>query len=83
MVAERTDEHRSYFEEDKEAVYFDGEAELLCKVKRYLEEPNARATIAAAGRKRSESSDYSYHRLAHEMLTAAKSEGCEPIATHT
>ena len=36
MMAERTDEHLSMFEENKEAVYFSSKEELLEKCKYYL-----------------------------------------------
>ncbi|MEQ8327955.1 MAG: glycosyltransferase [Parvibaculum sp.] len=68
MVAERTDEHRAYFEEDAEAVYFDDTRELLDKVQYYLRHPEQRVSIAAAGRQRCLDSDYSYHRLARDMI---------------
>jgi spore maturation protein CgeB len=71
MLAERTDEHRRYFEEDVEAVYFDNENELLAKAFHFLESPRQRARIAAAGRQRCINSDYSYHRLAREVIEAA------------
>ncbi len=71
MLAERTDEHRAYFEEDREAVYFDDADELLEKTRRYLADPQARARIAAAGRQRCLDSDYSYHRLTRDII-----EGC-------
>ena len=68
MLAERTDEHCRYFEEHKEAVYFNDADELLAKVRHYLNRPEDRARIAAAGRQRSLEEDYSCHRLAREII---------------
>lgn len=68
MIAERTDEHRAYFEEDSEAVYFGDANELLGKVRHYLDRQEDRARIAAAARQRCLDSDYSYHRIAHDMI---------------
>ncbi len=72
MLAERTDEHRKYFAEDIEAVYFQDADELLAKTRLYMADPHARARIAAAGRQRCLQSDYSYHRLARDMIEAAQ-----------
>ena len=49
MLAERTEEQRMLFEEDKEAVYFGSWDELLDKVRFYLAHEDARARIARAG----------------------------------
>lgn len=71
MVAERTDEHLGLFEEDTEAVYFDDKEELLSVVRRYLNDPDARARIAANGRRRAEQSGYDWHTHARHMIQAA------------
>lgn len=68
MLAERTDEHRAYFEEDAEAVYFHDAGELLAKARHYLDHPEARARIAAAGRQRCLDSSYCYHTLARSLI---------------
>jgi spore maturation protein CgeB len=70
MLAERTDEHRRYFEENVEAVYFGDADELLDQTRRWLADPEGRARIAAAGRQRCLHSDYSYHRLARDLIEA-------------
>ena len=59
MMAERTDEHLGLFEEDKEAVYFSSNKELLEKCLYYLENEEIRSKIAVAGRERAVASGYS------------------------
>ena len=59
MMAERTDEHLNLFEEDKEAVYFSSNEELLEKCLYYLENEEKRSRMALAGRERTVMSGYS------------------------
>jgi spore maturation protein CgeB len=63
MLAERTEEHKRLFEEDKEAVFFDinDKDELLSKVRYYLSHERERKDIAKAGRQRCLNSGYSHH----------------------
>ena len=68
MIAERTDEHKQLFEENKEAVYFDTKEELLEKVKYYLENEDERKKIAEAGYERTRNSKYSYDDRVEEMI---------------
>ena len=68
MMAERTDEHLSLFEEGKEAVFFTSNEELLEKCKYYLQHDEQRKTIAEAGRKRCEISGYSNKEAIKRML---------------
>lgn len=68
MLAERTSEHLEMFQEDKEAVYFSSNEELLEKCRRYLADDQARARIAQAGYNRCVSSDYSYHGRIRQIL---------------
>ena len=58
MLAERTDEHLSLFEEDKEAVYFSNNDELISKADYYLKNDAIRQKISRAGHKRCLKSGY-------------------------
>jgi len=68
MLAERTAEHLSLFEEGKEAEFFDSEGELVDKIRHYLAHPDERERIAAAGRRRFLSSDYTRRARVRQML---------------
>lgn len=60
MLAERTDEHRMYFEEDREAAYFSSFEEMLDKFRYYLAHEEERQRIAWAGYQRCVCSSYRY-----------------------
>jgi hypothetical protein len=68
MLAERTKRHLEFFEEDKEAVFFGSNKELLEKVKKYLSDEPARLKIAAVGRERCLKSGYDMKSQLNEML---------------
>lgn len=68
MIAERTDEHKVLFEEDKEAVYFESKHELLEKIAYYLANDSARESIRLEGLKRCETEDYSYNSMAKKIM---------------
>lgn len=72
MIAERTDEHLSLFEEGKEAEFFDTNEELLEKINYYLEHDQERKKIAAAGRERCLKSGYSNQDRMKKMLMIVK-----------
>lgn len=71
MLAERTDEHRALFEEGREAEFFSSDEELIDKTRFYLDRPDLRRAIAAAGRERCLRSGYSYLERMRSMLEAA------------
>lgn len=50
MMAPRTAELEKYFEDGKEAIYWDSTADLVNKVQYYLRHDQERMTIAEAGR---------------------------------
>ncbi len=58
MLAERTEEHRMFFEEDREAVYFDSFEEMIDKARFYAVHESERRRIAHSGYRRCCQSDY-------------------------
>ncbi len=68
MLAERTDEHLTYFKEDEEAAYFNDKHELLNKVRYFLKNIERRDQIAEAGYQRCLNSDYSYDVIAKKII---------------
>jgi spore maturation protein CgeB len=70
LLADRTDEHREFFEEGKEAEFFASPAEMLEKVKFYSGNETARARIAQAGYARCIEGRYAY---VHRLRTALES----------
>jgi glycosyltransferase involved in cell wall biosynthesis len=69
MLAERTDEHLSFFEEGKEAEFFSTDEELKEKIKFYLKNEDTRHKIAKAGYQRCIRSGYDNHSEMQKILT--------------
>ncbi len=69
ILAERTKRHSEFFEEDKEAVFFESNEELYNKVKKYLFDNEARLKIAKAGRKRCIKSGYNHRTQLQKMIS--------------
>lgn len=64
LLADRTEEHSNFFEEGKEAEFFDSPEELVDKAKFYCGNENSRRRLAEAGLERCVKSKYAYvHRL--------------------
>lgn len=60
LLADRTDEHRAFFEEAVEADFFSSEEELIDKARFYERNDSARQKIAQAGYRRCIDGKYSY-----------------------
>jgi spore maturation protein CgeB len=71
LLAERTADHLACFREDQEAVFFSGVDECLTKARRYLNDEPARAAIAAAGLRRTQTSGYDNDTVLRRLLTRA------------
>jgi spore maturation protein CgeB len=70
MLAERTADHLSYFQEGKEADFFSSPAELVEKARYYLRHEDERVAIARAGHERCLRSGYSHQDRMQEILRA-------------
>jgi spore maturation protein CgeB len=68
MMAEQTQEHAELFKEDKEAVFFNNDKELLAKVQYYLKNKTERIKISKAGYDRCVNSNYSYDSMLNKIL---------------
>lgn len=75
MLTERTEEHRMYFEEDKEAVYFSTFEELRDKLRFYVAHDSVREQIARAGYRRCIKSPYRYLDRARFALQQLGTDG--------
>jgi spore maturation protein CgeB len=72
LLADRTEEHQSFFEEGKEAEFFSSKEELLEKVEYYLRHEAVRARVAGAGYLRTMKSRYSYTDRLLDVLAALR-----------
>jgi len=68
LLSVRTDEAKSFFEEDKEAAYFSSPEELKEKLDFYLENEELRNKIAEGGYKKILNSDYAYADRAKKII---------------
>ena len=65
LLADRTPEHQEFFEEGKEAEFFESGDELLDKIRFYISNESARRRIVESGLERCHRAQYSYlHRIA-------------------
>ncbi|MEO7650912.1 MAG: glycosyltransferase [Bryobacteraceae bacterium] len=82
MLAERSEEHRMYFEEDREAVYFDSFGEMIEKIRFYVNHDDARRRIARAGYERCLRSAATYvdrARFAIDQYSRMRQPACQAI----
>ena len=68
MLAERTEEQRAFFEEGKEALYFDSAAEMVASIRDYAARPDELARIRAAAFDRCRTGRYSYAERLKDLL---------------
>jgi spore maturation protein CgeB len=68
LIAQRTKEQQEYFEEDKEAIYFDSQEELKDKLTFLCDNDTTAQQIKKAGHERAVRSNYSYDHRSREML---------------
>ena len=68
LLAERTEEHLSFFKEGIEAEFFSSDEELLDKADYYLKHSTQRSQIASAGRRRCVECGYSYHDRMRQLI---------------
>ena len=69
MLAERTDEQRAFFEEGKEALYFDSAEELVARIREYVGRPDDLMRIKTAALDRCRTGRYSYAERLHDLLS--------------
>jgi spore maturation protein CgeB len=74
LAAERTGEHARLFREDKEAVFFSSEAELVSTVGRLLDDDTERERIALAGLQRIRRGDLSNEAMIRRVIASAENE---------
>ena len=68
LLADRTEEHQEFFEEGKEAEFFDSPEELIEKLSFYSRNGSARKRVADGGYKRCKESGYAYICRMTEVL---------------
>src|SRR6185437_1405596 len=68
LLADRTEEHREFFEEGREAEFFSSEDELQDKASFYASDEDARRRIAGAGRRRCITGRYAYIHRVYDAL---------------
>ena len=73
LMADRTTEHQAFFDEGKEAEFFESSEELLDKIRFYCSHESARGRIAKAGQTRCIEGKYAYiHRVQAALEQASR-----------
>lgn len=80
LLADRTEEHRAFFEEGREAEFFAGAEEFIDKLCFYVGADGARGRIARAGRERCVRSGYSYDERLASVFRDARMLRDEPMS---
>lgn len=76
LLADRTEEHESFFEDGLEAAFFSSQEELLDKARFYIAHEDARRAVATAGLERCRRSGYSYiERMAAALVEVSAELG--------
>jgi spore maturation protein CgeB len=70
LLAERTPQQASYFEEGREAAFFGSADELVVKARHYLARPDERAAVAEAGHERCLKSPYRHVDRMRQIMDA-------------
>jgi hypothetical protein len=70
LLADRTDEHLSFFEEGREAEFFGSQEELVDKTRFYSAHDSERTRIAAAGLARCRGSGYAYVERLRSVMSS-------------
>jgi len=76
LLAQRTIEHQNFYNEGREAEFFDSAEELADKARYYLKHDTARENIAAAGHKRCITSGYSWQELMAGLVKSVE-DACQ------
>jgi hypothetical protein len=69
LISNRTDEHLNFFDDEKEAIFFENMEELKEKIKFLEKNPKTIESIKEMALKRSVKSCYSYHSRMRELLS--------------
>lgn len=75
LISQRTKEQLEYFEEDKEAIYFDDIVELKDKLEHLCKNDSLVRRIKMAGHKRAKRSNYSYDDRSLQLLNYLQQSG--------
>ena len=78
LLAFRTQQHVQLYSEGQEAEFFANEDELVLKARRYLQDVTLRGSIAAAGRRKAITADYTWERYMRDDLWKVEAHLTQP-----